>query len=118
MSTSYYPHISLSPDRLPSNPNPTRRAKPGKKLGQIAGVFRLARETPYRMDLAGATALALHLLPGKIAAAQFNLCRSFAKPLKVDLQCSPAIKRAQRADAVAKPSEDDGKLRPFRQAAG
>src|ERR1022692_2179872 len=84
----------------------------------MAGVFRLAGEAADGVDLPGAAAPAFDLLPGEIAAAQLDARGALAKALEIDVQGAGAIERAQGANAVAKPREDDGKLGAFGQAAG
>ena len=80
----------------------------------MARVFRLAGEAADGVDLAGAAALALDLLPGEIAAAQFDARGALAQALEIDVQGAGAIERAQRADAVAQPPEDDRETRDAR----
>jgi hypothetical protein len=70
------------------------------------------------VDLAGTAALAFHLLPGEIAAPQLDARGALAHSFEIDVQCPGAVQRAQRADAVAQPPEEDRELRAVGQASG
>src|ERR1039458_2147539 len=110
--------VAFAPDRLAADAHPAGGAEPGEEFGEMAGVFRLAGEAADGVDLPGAAAPAFDLLPGEIAAAQLDARGALAKALEIDVQGAGAIERAQGANAVAKPREDDGKLGTFGQAAG
>src|ERR1035438_1482886 len=115
---SEHADVAFAPDRLAADAHPAGGAEPGKEFGEFAGVFRFAGEAADGVDLTGAATLAFDLLPGEIAAAQLDARGALAKAFEIDIQGAGAIQRAQGAYAVAKPREDDRKLRAFSQAAG
>src|SRR5215472_2200455 len=118
MQPSFYdPRVALSPNGLPPDANPPRGAEPRAKLSQFPFVLRAAGEAADRVDLPGASAAPLDLLPGQLAACHTHLRCPFAHGAEVDGQRSGAVERSQGADAVTQAGEENRKLWPCRHSA-
>ena len=106
--------FALPPNRLPSYSYPLSQSQIRQELAQIPFILDLAHEPAQGMPLPSPRRQPVRLRPLQLALHHPDCRRPLPHGAEIDLERAGAIKRPQRADAVAQTPEQNAELRTLR----
>ena len=104
-------YLAFAPDGLAAYAGPAGRVDIGDEFGEVAFIFGHTHNASYRVRLAGVTAAAFRLHSPAFEAGHADGCGADADGFEVEVERAGSVEPAQRTDAVANASEEDGEFR-------